>query len=194
MAQDWVKKIGIYTVERDEGGRSAGRAYIPLAAPVSLIVHTTEGSTVNGAVSTLKSQFFSPHFVVGEDRIVQMRPLTAQAATVHNHNDIAFQVECVGHASQQLNTLTPSTWTPLVSLARFMHNKHGIPYERPGGWKDDGSDINTIWATNNTRRLSGKAMGFHGFLGHLDIPDQAPSWHWDPGALDYTSLFVEASA
>jgi hypothetical protein len=187
----WLTQVGPYKVTKRESARPGGQAYILLDNPRSLIVHTTEGTTVDGAWNTLNSKGAAPHFIVGENRIVQLRPLTAEAATVHNHNDQGWQVECVGSAKQTVHKLTPSSWQPLVALAHWFHEEKAVPLQRPAGWFDNCSDIKTTMASDNTRRQSRKALGFRGFLGHLDIPDQAPTWHWDPGALNYTALFAE---
>ena len=189
----WKLTIENYVVERAEGKRPNGQAYIPLTSPKALVIHTTEGTTVDGAVRTLRSKYAAPHFVVGENRIIQMRPLDAEAATLRNHNDVGWQVEVVGHSKQGVHKLTPSSWAPLVSLVRFFHKELGVPLARPAGWKDDLSDISTILASDNTRRKSRKALGFRGLIGHLEVPDQSPTWHWDPGALNYTALFREVS-
>ena len=187
---EWVQRIGDYDVERQEGPRPGGQAYLPLRSNPSFCVHTTEGSTVAGAVATLRQNFTAPHFVVGENRIVQMRPLSAQGATVHDWNDRFIQVECVGRADLKLHRLTPTTWQPLVALTRFVNKELGIPLRRPDGWSDQLAA--GTWANNNPRRQSGIALQFRGVFGHVDVPDQDPSWHWDPGSLDYTALFAEA--
>jgi len=195
----WVDTIGQFSVQRRESPRPGGQPYIPLTAPRSLVVHTTEGDSVDSAWQTLDAKGAAPHFIVGQLRIVQCRPLDVQAATLVTDssagffaNSLGWQVECVGHAEQTVHQLTPATWQPLVALARFMHEQRGIPYDRPEGWRDNCSDITTTLASNNTRRQSRRAIGFRGFLGHLDIPNQAPTWHWDPGALDYSALFDQA--
>jgi hypothetical protein len=188
----WIdgKQLGRFTVQKHELKRPGGQAYIPLAAPKVLIIHTTEGSTVAGALSTLGANFTGPHFVVGENRIVQTRPLDGEAATVHDHNDIGWQVECVGSAKLAEHRLTPSTWEPLVELVRWV-GEQGVPLKRPDGW-DDQLPPGT-WANNNPRRQSRKALSFRGLVGHIEIPDQDPSWHWDPGSLDYSELIAQAT-
>lgn len=194
----WLTTIGPYRAQKRESPRPGGKPYIPLSDPRSLIVHTTEGPSVDGAWNTLNQKGAAPHFIVGENRIVQMRPLDVQAATLVTDADAGFwanalgwQVECVGHAQQSLHKLTASSWNPLAALATYFHERQGVPLRRPDGWRDNCSDITTILASNNTRRQSRKAIGFRGFLGHLDVPNQSPTWHWDPGALDYTALFAE---
>ena len=188
----WLKgDLDGIRVEKRESRRPSGQPYIPLDNPKAFIIHTTEGTTVDGAWNTLNSRFSAPHFIAGEGRIVQMRPLWAEGATVHDHNNLGWQVECVGFSKQFQHKLTLPSWRPLVALTRFMAQEKNVPLRRPDGWKDDCSDINTALATDNTRRKSRKALFFSGLLGHIDIPDQAPTWHWDPGCLDYSALIEE---
>lgn len=189
----WVDRIGEYNVEKKEGPRPGGQPYIPLSNPKAFVLHTTEGNSVDGAVATLRSRFSCPHFVVGENRIVQMRPLDGEGATLVNHNDIGWQVESVGHSSQSLHLLTPATLNPLIALGVFVTQELNVPLARPNQWKDNGSDIDGIWAANNSRRKSRTALGFRGWVGHLDVPDQDPTWHWDPGAFNYTEFFARVA-
>lgn len=184
-----------YKVEKEVGPRSGGRPFLPLVNPRAMVLHTTEGSTVDGGVATLRSEFFAPHFVVGEDRIVQMRPTTAQGATLRDNggafhpNSVGWQVESVGFAKQKLHLLTPGTLRPLVALAKFAFDELDVPLRRPDGWHDDLRDITTILADDNTRRQSRTGATFKGWLMHLEIPDQQPTWHWDAGAFDFTTFF-----
>jgi hypothetical protein len=186
----WVGKIGPYEVERMEGPRPGGQSYLKLNANPSFCVHTTEGSTVEGAVNTLRNNCSCPHFVVGEGRIVQMRPLWAQAATLVSHNERFIQVECVGRANLKEHQLTPGTWSPLVALTRFVNQELGVPLKRPLGFADQLPP--GTWANDNPRRQSGKALQGRVVVGHIDVPDQSPTWHWDPGSLDYSALFDQA--
>ena len=199
---DWIegRSLSGIEVEKREGKRKGGKPFIPLTDPQAVVVHTTEGPTLSGGVNTLLKKFSAPHFVVGEDRIVQMRPLNAQGASLADKgsddfhaNSVGWQIESVGFSKKKLHRLTPSTWKPLVAVCTFLHQEFGVPLVRPEGWLEDCSDITTILATNNTRRKSRGAIGFHGFLGHLDMPDQGDNWHWDPGAFQYTALFEEVS-
>lgn len=189
----WVTTIGPYTVKHRESARPSGQAYIPLENPRAFIVHTTEGTTVSGAWGTLDTKHAAPHFIIGEDQIVQCRPLDVQAATLvdgglpWHPNSIGWQVESVGYAREALHRLTPPTWDPLVALTQFMHEHLGVPLDRPDAWTDQLPA--GVWAVgDNARRNSGLAVGFHGVLGHIDIPDG--NVHWDPGSLDYTALFA----
>lgn len=135
-----------HEVEKQEGPRPGGQPFIPLVNPRVLVLHTTEGSTVDGAVSTLRSKFSPPHFVVGEDRIVQMRPLTVQAATLRDNggefrpNSVGWQVEAVGrtiHARPQFEGgHRPAAWSVSSLLGQpsgvALSCGNGLTSSRPG--------------------------------------------------------------
>lgn len=194
----WINQIGPFAVQRRESPRPDGKPYIPLTNPRAFVLHTTEGTSIENAWNTLNANRSAPHFLVGEGRIIQMRPLDVQAATLRDNgggwhpNEVGWQVECVGMSLGIVNKLTPATWKPLVALTAFVHETLGIPLRRPEGWRDDLSDIKTMIATNNTRRQTRLAVTFNGLLHHLEIPDQDPTWHWDCGALNNTALIAEA--
>ena len=178
-------------MEKLESPRPGGQAYLPLLKNPSFCIHTTEGSTVNGAWYTLNQKGAAPHFIIGENRIVQTRPLNVQGATLRAHNERFIQVECVGHAQLGLHRLTPESWNPLVALTGFVHESIGVPLTRPAAWTDALGP--GPWAIDNARRKQGYALTKRGVFGHIDVPDQGPTWHWDPGSLDYTALFAEAT-
>jgi hypothetical protein len=189
MVTSWVGKIGPYRVEKKESPRPVG-PYLKLDSNPSFCVHTTEGTTVAGAWNTLDSQGFAPHFIVGEDRIVQMRPLWAQGATLRAHNEEYIQVECVGFSKLTEHKLTPETWDPLVYLSWYVTEVEGVPPYRPPEWPD--SLGGGTWANDNNRRQDGYALSRRGIYGHVDVPDQSPTWHWDPGSLNYSELLKQA--
>ena len=199
----WVGRIGGYDVVKKESPRPGGQPYIDLTDPKSLVVHTTEGTSVLSAWRTLDDKAAGPHFIVGENTIMQCRPLDVQAATLVDNtgggagfhpNSMGWQVECVGLSKTPPYVFSQATWLPFIALTRYFNEVMGVPYARPTGWKDDCSDITTLWASNNTRRQSRDAIGFEGLIGHLDVPDQGDTWHHDPGALKYTQLFEDAIA
>lgn len=186
----WVDRIGPYKVEKREGPRSGGQPYLRLETEKpSGVLHTTEGSTVDGAVAHLKRNHWSPHFVVGEGRIVQMRPLWAQAATMRSGTNGRFiQIEAVGSSKREPHLLTRPTLEPLLAVMEFLRDRCGIPLRRPEGWEDDALRSGTWAVEDNPRRRSGVAFRFHGWLGHVDVPNNT---HWDPGSFRYAAAFRE---
>lgn len=187
----WVDVIDGVRVERQEGRRPGGQAYLRLVDSTRRVIwHTTEGSSVDGAVSTLRSNFSCPHFVVGPDRIVQMRPLWAEAATVRGDNSRAWQVEVVGFSKQGPWQHDAGTRRAVVALLRYFRDRLNVPLARPDGWRDDCSDIDGVWATEgNSRRRSNRAPGFAGHVMHLEWPENT---HWDQGAVTWSPLLTEA--
>lgn len=193
---DWLTQIGPYTVERHEIGRPGGKVFYPLGPEADgiAVLHTTQGGSVSGAVNVLSQNHDAPHFIVGEDRIIQCRPLGVQAAALHApaNQFAALQVECVGFCKTTLWLPEDGTLKPLVALLAYAVKEMGIPLVRPNlAWKDDGSDIKTIWASNNTRRQAGTFPNHKGIYQHLEVTNQGPSFHWDAGALNFTELFAE---
>lgn len=178
---DWVDKIGDFKVEKIPVNSGS-----VLSANPSFCIHTTEGPTYADAIGTIKSTGYAPHFTIGDGRIAQMRALSQQGAALRAHNDRFIQVECVGFSSLAVYNLTPGTWEPLVALTRFLHDTLRIPLYRPPTWPDL---LGSFPASNNSRRQDGYALTRRGVYGHVDIPDQSPTWHWDPGSLNYTALF-----
>lgn len=188
----WLSEInGVPRVERQEGRRPGGQAYLKLVDGTRRVIwHTTEGSSVDGAVSTLRANFSCPHFVVGPGRVVQMRPLWAEAATVRGDNSRAWQVEVVGFSKQAPWMHDDATRRVVVALLSYFRDRLNVPLARPDGWRDDCADIDGIWASEgNSRRRSGRAPSFAGHVMHLDWPDNT---HWDQGAVRWTPLLDEA--
>lgn len=181
----WVYKIGPYPVRKVR----IGMGYQIDAQP-SVCLHTTEGSTLAGAVGTITNTSYAPHFTVGDNEIVQMRSLDETGSALRAHNNHFIQIEAVGFAGSdlKLNYLTPPTFEPLVALCAFLRDEVGVPLQRPEGWPDQLSP--GTWANNNARRQTGKALTERGWFGHVDVPDQGPSWHYDPGSFAYSALFV----
>jgi hypothetical protein len=209
---DWLSEIYGIKVERIEIPRPGGAAYYPVRQSGKGVLHTTEGDSIDGAISTFRSKGFAPTFLTGLGRIVQCRPLWAQASTLHTgfapfycNAYSQVQIEQVGHSSTELWTPAAGTLHGTVALmAYFAAAREGqaaIPLLRPiPSWEDDGSDLKPIpptgvrWATNNTRRQSRLFFnGPKGWYAHLEVPDQEPTWHWDCGAIRWPILIDQAT-
>src|SRR5262245_27628073 len=85
-SMNWIdgKDLFGFVVEKNEISRSGGRPYAPhTKGKLNLVLHTTEGPTVKNALNTFASEpNNASHFVVGEGRIIQLRPLDAQAGAL----------------------------------------------------------------------------------------------------------------
>jgi hypothetical protein len=80
----WVDKIQTFKVERREIPRPNGKSYYLNSSTLIGVLHTTEGTTVEGACDTLNEKFSAPHFIAGEGKIVQCRPLNAQGSALRS--------------------------------------------------------------------------------------------------------------
>lgn len=203
--REWLDDIFGFAVEHREIPRPHGRPYYPIAHTRIGVLHTTEGSTIEGAYRTLRDKSSAPHFIVGEDRIVQCRPINAQASALHGDAPFyanamaAIQIEMVELSQQKLWLPEDPTLKPTVALLAWLALfEANIPLRVPyAGWLDDCSDVTRPWATNNSRRKFLARLGNHwaqqpGWYMHLEIPGQAPSWHWDCGALKRTVMLQMA--
>lgn len=184
----WLDRIGSFNVSRQEGPRPGGQAYLKLDTETKRVIwHTTEGSSVDGAVARLRENFSCPHFVIGEGQIAQMRPLWAEAATVRGDNSNAWQVEVVGFSQTAPWVPEDPSLQPMLALLGFFRDTFGVPLVRPDGWRDDCADIEGVWATlGNSRRVSGRAPRHVGHVMHLEWPENT---HWDQGAVRWSHLF-----
>jgi hypothetical protein len=195
---DWITEpVYSFQVEKNEVPRSGGRAYLVNEGPLNLVLHTTEGASVAGALATLGHNGDPSHFLVGQGRIIQLRPLTAQAASLHDPmNSHAVQVEMCGFSQQTPWLPDDGTLEPAVALMAYLSQKLDIPLVVPYEWPDDLSDMPLPWATNNKRRRQAAATypSPQGVYMHLEIPKQGPTWHWDAGALQRSVMIDKAKA
>lgn len=193
------KKLFGFTVEKQEIPRPMGKPYYPLEKQTGVgVLHTTEGSSVAGAMAALKSATSPPHFCVGEGRVIQCRPIGVQGGALHSPaNQTAYcQIEIVGH-SQQTPWLPPDTsLLPLIAVVAYATQNFGIPNRVPCTWPDDCSDLKgQIWAANNSRRRTASKGAWNsekGWWMHLEVPNQGPSWHWDCGAMRRSEILRRA--
>jgi hypothetical protein len=192
----WISSIGAFAVERAEIKRPGNKPYFNNSHTMVGVLHTTESSTVKSAFNTLAGNHSAPHFIIGENRILQCRPLTAQGAALkaQGNTHAACQIELVEHSKQTLWTPVESSLRPLVATLRWASGDPlNIPLQRPvEGWLDDCSDVKLPWAVStNRRRLAHdvwpKAKGWY---MHMEVPGND---HWDCGALRFREILQQAA-
>jgi hypothetical protein len=162
-------------------------------------LHTTESDTVRSAFNTLKANHSAPHFIAGENRILQCRPINKQGAALlstkqYNPNtDAALQIEMVGFSKQKLWMPVSSSLDPVVALMRWAKGDPlNIPTKRPvDAWVDDCGDVPLPWAVSNNKRRKAsniwpKAQGWY---MHMEVPVNN---HWDCGALRLREMLAMA--
>jgi hypothetical protein len=205
MIEARPKKIGDFNVEFHEIPRSGGKRYLFNTHTQIGVLHTTEGKGVENAWRTLLSKFSPPHFVIGEGRIVQCRPLDVQAAALRGDAPVfanaqaAIQIEMVCYSGGGYQTPT-ADWIPtddvllptIAVLAYCSQNGIDIPLRVPANWPDGLADVKPYPASNNSRRRSGVWPREKGWYMHMEVPGQAPTWHFDCGALRRTEMLRRA--
>jgi hypothetical protein len=207
LPEQWLTEIFGFQVEKLEIPRRSGLPYAHIMPTGRGVLHTTEGSSLVGAVSSLRVDHFAPHFITGEGRIIQTRPIGVQASALHDpmNHDAYVQIEMVGITGNSTKTQTApwlpgeGTLKPTVAIMAYASKALGIPLRAPFAttWKDDCSDMPLPWATNNRRRKIAAQGGWTMEMGwwmHLEVPMQGPSWHYDCGALGRSQMIEMASA
>ncbi len=151
------------------------------------VLHTTEGSSLDGAIQSFRSTNFWPHFTIEPNtlRVVQHLPLTigaralSDSATVENAAH-AIQIEIVGFASETPNW-APEQLAFIRDVIRQIMSQVPIPKQSGLSFLDQ-TGVNT----HPGNRLSVKDWQvFSGWCGHQHVPGEG---HWDPGAIDITTL------
>jgi hypothetical protein len=179
-----LSKLGSLTVEQIKGV-DFGPLFPQAAVHPKGIQHTTEGG-FESSLSILRVRD-SPHFLLGRDntgrvRCIQLVPLGHCAGAVEHPdgtpptNGIAtVQVELVGFSKRTLWLPDPGVTEALAHLYAAVNTACKIPLKHVANPKRD----RIVWADGT------------GWFGHADVADQ-PLGHWDPGLLDYKTLFVAA--
>jgi|GEM_PF-2124769 len=161
------------------------------------------------------------HIIQGRPLNVQGASLRQNPGAPLTNARADVQIECVGFSQTKLwmfddwakhafpinpiskkpvasaSDFKGSTLNPLVALLAWLTQNAGIPLTRPSpNWKDDMTDCPLPWAVASNRRRLSKVWDTNaqGWFGHLEVQHQENSNHFDPGALDYTTLFAKVTA
>ena len=150
--------------------------------------HSTEGSTIEGAISAYRAKRSAPHFTIdpGRDRIVQHisvfkagRALQHPAGTPETNRARTIQVEIVGFASQ-MQQLSGGQLKSLARLARWIERNAGVPSTCSVDFVRFPSGV--------PKRLQGpRWLDYSGHHGHMHVPSND---HEDPGALAIRELLT----
>ncbi|MDP9333478.1 MAG: N-acetylmuramoyl-L-alanine amidase [Actinomycetota bacterium] len=175
MAGIWIP--GVEVIAGVDGGAFVG-------APWRGVLHTTQGPTADGAISTFQGNNFWPHFTVDFNaaRIVQHLSLDVAARalevhTVQTNRANCVQLELVGFAAD-----TPS-WSSdqiefIGDLMRAIEARVPIPRQSTVLFKTS-PQADTL---NNGVRLSANDwLAYSGWCGHQHVPENV---HGDPGLID----------
>jgi hypothetical protein len=196
MISGYITNIDNYKVQKHEIPRPGGKPFYKVESSGILVLHTTESDHINGAVASLNGDHFAPTFVVGENMIIQTRPIGIQGAALHDpaNRRAEIQIEVVGRSKQTPWMFDKPSLDPLVSVLGWCNKNLGIPLRVPCDWPEDYSDLRgTIWASKNKRRIQAEAGAWEkekGIWMHMECPWQGPSYHWDCGALPRRTLIA----
>jgi hypothetical protein len=208
MPVDFPTKIFGFKVEKRLIPRPGGKKLMFNSHTQIGVLHTTEAASVEASFKALNKSHSAPHFIVGENRIIQCRPLNAQAAALNGNApcfanaQASIQIEMAAFTGGGKDTKTTTDlWLPkddvllptVAIMAFCAGNGIDIPLQVPNEkWKDDASDMPLPWASGppkgkmNTRRIAAAAGDFpklKGWWMHVEIPCQAPTFHHDCGRL-----------
>ncbi|HZC99629.1 MAG TPA: hypothetical protein VFA46_05400 [Actinomycetes bacterium] len=186
----WYPKASRSAVAPVNGGSFVGGAHKGL-------LHTTEGSTASGAISSYRQSGFWPHFTAsyegGTFRIWQHIPINRAARALANlaggaqtNRANVIQIELVGFA-----TNPPSAPRYLAGIAewmRWVEANFAVPRRSTVRFKA----YPASYGRNNGVRLSASAWtGYGGWLGHMHAPENL---HGDPGAINIQALLAGGEA
>ena len=180
----WLTRVGKFRVEHVPLPYWHGN--VDLSAPRKGILHTTEGSSIEGALSAYRSKNFTPTFTLGRDlrkkvRVMQHKPLGIMGSTLANAsggvetNRVALvQIELVGFSQKDLWYPDEEVADALTSLVAAVSDEGKIPLK---------------W--NGCKRSASCWSKVAGWMGHIDVPE---NFHWDPGQFDTKRLMAQSSA
>lgn len=155
------------------------------------VLHTTEGSSVEGAISAYRATRSWPHFTVGTDgRVVQHIPVDKAARALQNlsggvetNRQGPIQIEVVAFAK---NPNWPAAQVEaLRALMRWVEATCGVVPRGPQfGSSEQYGQRNPFEFTYE------QWVAFDGWCGHQHVPENA---HWDPGAINLQVLLPDAT-
>ncbi|HKV40470.1 MAG TPA: hypothetical protein VJX67_14750 [Blastocatellia bacterium] len=201
---DWVtQEVFGFKVEIKEIRRPDGQDYLPTLATGVGVLHTTEIPSVEETWHLLNDKYSPPHFITGESRIIQCRPLGAQGAALRTNAPHApnaeaqVQIEQVAFSRRSPWLPDLPTLRPTVALMAYCSTTLGIPLRAPNNWPDNWSSVPEPWDADNQRRqlaAAGLWPTEKGWWTHMEVPWQEPTWHWDCGAIKRSEMLAMAAA
>jgi hypothetical protein len=196
----------VFGFEVQHAFRFGPTAPLSTTREIALVLHTTEGHSDENALQTFHQRGDPPHWTMDGDSMFLCIPLDRAAKALRHDepknpanprgfspNSCAIQFEIAGFSKTKPWSLDDARLQRLAAAMAYsaLHLGYGLEalaYPNPD-WRDDKSDITTIWATNNTRRQWAAVDFRYPEAGpgkvwdHCSVPFQAPTNHFDCGAL-----------
>jgi hypothetical protein len=164
-----------------------GPVYVPL--PWRGVLHTTEGPTIQGALSSFRQTNFWPTLSIEPNtfRVIQHYPLSRGARALSDHATLENAARCVQIEIAGFAADTPG-WAPekLAFIREVMRSiEELVPIPRISGL--DFLDLTGV-STHPANRMSvPQWKRFSGWCGHQHVPGET---HWDPGGIDIAALLA----
>lgn len=145
-----------------------------VTAKPKIVWHTTEGTSLSGAIETLTANGDEPHFVVSNDgrQVVQFigmdrtsKSLRHPSGTPETNRAHCIQVEICGFAAQS-HQWPDTKYVGLAHLALLIERFAHVERRTHVGW------------ANPRRIAAGNFAGTGGHVGHMHVPNND---HVDPG-------------
>ena len=180
--QVWLPEGNHYGLNIRHQPRPDAGPFVP--STPKLCWHTTEGTSLSGALSTLIGNHDEPHFVVSVDalQVVQLIALDrASKSLMHPPNTPetnrahCVQVEICGRAADSQNWQR-AKYHHLAALALMIEHRVKIERRTHVSWE------------NPSRIPANQFAGWRGHIGHMHVPNND---HVDPGHFRIAMLFDE---
>jgi hypothetical protein len=165
--------------------------------PRICLLHTTEGSTIAGAVAAYTARKVPPHFTIDPVRQIGQQHIDTSFAAralwdVDRHGPI--QTEIVGRAAE--TPAWPDSYYQWIAetLVKPVCETHSIPMSdnHPDGGRLHWNNSDA-YGMNAPQRLNREQWDrFTGICGHQHAPPR--NAHWDPGALKIDTLLRYCAA
>lgn len=186
---DWLPEAKRIPADRAGGTYSRD-------VPFRLVLHTTEGSSIEGAVGAYKKHGSWPHLTIdARKRIVVQhyrfgiaaRALKRPAGTVATNGASAIQAELVGFAKDTPNWSAEDvvwlgkTFAPILDA--YDIGRYSPTFLGP--------EAGTIATRTAPQRMSpAEWLAFNGVCGHQHVPNND---HWDPGRFQIARFLLAAA-
>ena len=164
--------------------------------PKRLVLHTTEGWSIESAEAAYRAKDIAPHFTVdfAARRWVQHIDTASSSSAMRNepggvqtNRDGAIQIEIVGFAAHTQDMADDDLrWLGRIVLT--VCSREGIDPRRHPAFV--GTEAGTIATTTAPQRMTDAAWdAFDGVCGHQHVPE---NHHWDPGRFPYDRMLALA--
>lgn len=163
-----------------------------------LLLHSTEGSTIEGAVAAYRKNNSWPTLTVdcGRRRVVRHLPDTVAARSLRNapggvetnrEGDVLIQVELVGFAErpESIGDAAALDWFGRTVVGPLCA-RNRIPLTSTARW----APYPASYGVAAPQRLQAAAWrAYNGILGHQHVPENT---HGDPGAINISRILAAA--